>query len=147
MAAASAPETWPWGTVMASAMGSAACGGPSDMIPRASALIDASCGDAVGSRSGGAEGGFAGFCRRFIIPNIKNPTMSPPTTTQSREPLTIRVADAKDGLVIARDAPVARQFHRERELVVLERIDGGHLVTSGSNYWTSYVQGASVGGL
>ena len=58
-----------------------------------------------------------------------------------------RVANVKDGHPLAVDAPVARQLHRERELVVLERVDGGHLVTFGSNDGTSYVQRASVGRL
>ena len=67
--------------------------------------------------------------------------------TDVRKTPPFRVANIKDGLPLARDALVARQFHREREHVVLERIDGGHLVTAGSYEWTSYVQSASIGRL
>jgi len=57
----------------------------------------------------------------------------------TREALPIRVANVENGLPVTSDAKVARQLHRERELVVLERVDCGHLVTAGSDDGASYV--------
>ena len=61
-----------------------------------------------------------------------------------RKPLAVTVSDRYDRLPLARDAPVVGQRHRECELVVLERIDGGHLVALGSDDGTRHVQSAAV---
>ena len=65
----------------------------------------------------------------------------------ARQPLVIQIADAEDGLPMARTEagrPVARQLHRERELVVLERVDGGDLVARGGDDGTGDVEHTAV---